>query len=456
MRVKAILFAAVSSMVVAACSSEPQAEQTASARQGLTDGDPLGGLGRKFIDTGMSMYDWIYKISQIYEPTFSTQDFFDLRSRVGALESDVAELREAAKALARLFDALATEDRARDVALAFAGVKTALDIKADQPERAAAASDMALLSANMVDTDKDEFFVFLNSQGGRLFEPRLATPTFFTAVTTWLAIRESGNMPMSAATDERLRSFARRMEWIVDQTRDAVSCVAVQENDTVPCQGKPEVCERKVCNTYVECGDRIAGQTTRFDQSSSDGDCSSQYRVPAPDREAALEQGRYAADTNAATAAGWRAYADMPNRNLALSRPAFQWPDSGIASAQAAVDGNTDGNFWDGSVSHTDEATGAWWWVDLGSVQHIREIRLFNRTDCCASRLSHYQVHISSDSTDGWDGTWAPLVDDSGLEIGDGDGAPRVHPVDTFARWVAVTKTDAGYLSLAEVQVMAD
>jgi hypothetical protein len=261
---------------------------------------------------------------------------------------------------------------------------------------------------------------------------------------------------MSSATDERLRSFAGRMEWVVGQTRDSVSCVAVQESDTVPCQFKPDVCERKVCSTYVECGDRIAGQTTRFNQSSSDGDCSSQYRVPAPDKEAALEQGRYAADTNAATAAGWRAYADMPNRNLALNRSAFQWPDSGIASAQNAIDGNTDGNFWDGSVSHTDEATGAWWWVDLGSVQHIREIRLFNRTDCCSSRLSHYQVHISSDSTDGWDGTWAPVVDDSGVEIGDGDGAPRVHPVDTWARWVAVTKTDAGYLSLAEVQVMAD
>ena len=449
-----MLFAVVSSMAIAACSSEPQAEQTASARQGLTDGDPLGGIGRKFIDSGMSMYDWIYKISQIYEPTLSNQDLLDLRSRVGALEAEIAEVREAGKAVVRFINAVAAEDRARDVGLAFAGIKTALDIEADQPERAPDASDMALLSANML--DQDGFFVFVNSQGGRLFEPRLATPTFFTAVTTWLAIRERGSMPMSAATDARLRGFAGRMEGIVGQTRDAVSCVAVQENDTVPCQSKPEVCERKVCSTYVECGDRIAGVTTRFNESSSDGDCSSQYRVPAPDMEAALEQGRYAADTNAATAAAWRAYADMPNRNLALNRPAFQWPDSGIAPAQNAADGRTDGNFWDGSVSHTDEATGAWWWVDLGSVQHIREIRLFNRTDCCASRLSHYQVHISSDSTDGWDGTWAPVVDDSGLEIDDGDGAPRVHPVDTFARWVAVTKTDAGYLSLAEVQVMSD
>jgi hypothetical protein len=448
------LFAVVSSMLVMACSSEPQAEHAASARQSLTDDDPLDGPGRKFIDYGMMMYDWIHTISQIYEPTFSTQDLLELRGRVGALEGDVAELREIAKGLARFIDDVAAEDRARDVAEAFAEITTALDIEADQPDRSADASDMALLAANTL--NQDVFFVFANSQGGRLFDPRLATPTFITAVTSWLAIRERGSIPMSGATDGRLGSFAGRMEWVVGQTRDSVSCVAVQESDTVPCQVKPEVCERKVCNAYVECTDRIAGQTTRFDESSSDGQCSSQYRVPAPGKEAALEQGRYAADTNAAIAAAWRAYGGMPNRNLALNRPAFQWPDSGIASAQNAVDGNTDGNFWDGSVTHTDEATGAWWWVDLGSVQHISEIRLFNRTDCCSSRLSHYQVQVSSDSTDGWDGAWAPVVDDSWLEIGDGDGTPRVHPVDTWARWVAVTKTDAGYLSLAEVQVMAD
>ena len=30
--------------------------------------------------------------------------------------------------------------------------------------------------------------------------------------------------------------------------------------------------------------------------------------------------------------------------------------------------------------------------VDLGSVQHISEIQLFNRTDCCESRLSQYKI----------------------------------------------------------------
>jgi hypothetical protein len=302
--------------------------------------------------------------------------------------------------------------------------------------------------------NQDRYYVFAALGGGTRFDPRMSTPTFAAAVTTWLGMRERGSVPMSGHTDNVLRDFANRMDWIVAQSRAAVSCTAVQEEDTTPCPGNR--CEKKVCNTYTECSDSVVGETTLFNFTSQAESCPSQYRVPAPDKEAALEQGRYAADTNQALVNAWRSYADMPNLNLALNRPAFQWPEVGAASAQNAVDGATDGNFWAGSVTHTGEETGTWWWVDLGSVQHIREIRLFNRTDCCASRLSHYQVQISADSTDGWDGAWAAVVDNSGLDIGDGDNTPRVHPVDTWARWVAVTKTDFGFLSLAEVQVMAD
>ena len=56
--------------------------------------------------------------------------------------------------------------------------------------------------------------------------------------------------------------------------------------------------------------------------------------------------------------------------NLAQGRTATQ--SSTLAgyptdAASAAVDGNTDGNFFDGSVTHTNADTNAWWQVDLGS-----------------------------------------------------------------------------------------
>jgi hypothetical protein len=144
---------------------------------------------------------------------------------------------------------------------------------------------------------------------------------------------------------------------------------------------------------------------------------------------------------------------DFSRQNLALSRPAWQIPDPGWAPASNAVDGNTDGNWYNGSVTHTDFAGEASWWVDLGSVQHISEIQLFNRTDCCESRLSEYWIYLSQDSTDGWNGSWWVPIDTRGTFIGDGDDSPRSHALDTWARWVVVSVPD-DYLSLAEVKVL--
>ena len=67
----------------------------------------------------------------------------------------------------------------------------------------------------------------------------------------------------------------------------------------------------------------------------------------------------------------------------------------GNVGASAAVDGNTDGDYWDGSVSHTNDETNAWWQVDLGGSSMINRITVWNRTDCCSSRLSDYWVFVS-------------------------------------------------------------
>ena len=66
-----------------------------------------------------------------------------------------------------------------------------------------------------------------------------------------------------------------------------------------------------------------------------------------------------------------------------------------IPVAGYAVDGNTDGYFLNKSTTHTKYEQGAWWQVDLGGKKNINEIIIHNRTDCCANRLSNYQVSIS-------------------------------------------------------------
>src|SRR6202035_1629549 len=64
--------------------------------------------------------------------------------------------------------------------------------------------------------------------------------------------------------------------------------------------------------------------------------------------------------------------------------------------ASSAVDGNTDGSFFNGSVSHTNADSNAWWQGDLGSSASVTSIVILNRTDCCGDRLSDYWVFVSN------------------------------------------------------------
>ena len=61
----------------------------------------------------------------------------------------------------------------------------------------------------------------------------------------------------------------------------------------------------------------------------------------------------------------------------------------------AAVDGNADGNFAHGSVTHTDRGAGNWWQVDLGGVRPISVVEVWNRTDAAVERLRDFDVVVS-------------------------------------------------------------
>lgn len=83
------------------------------------------------------------------------------------------------------------------------------------------------------------------------------------------------------------------------------------------------------------------------------------------------------------------------SNNVALNKMAKQSGEETGAPAHLAVDGNTDGNFYHGSVSHTTQDLNAWFDVDLGKIELIDAIKIWNRTDCCSDRLSKYWVFIS-------------------------------------------------------------
>ena len=55
--------------------------------------------------------------------------------------------------------------------------------------------------------------------------------------------------------------------------------------------------------------------------------------------------------------------------------------------ADRAHDGNTEGEFAKGSVTHTSEQSNPWWLIDLGDTKDVGKIVIHNRSDCCGDRL---------------------------------------------------------------------
>jgi YVTN family beta-propeller protein len=152
-----------------------------------------------------------------------------------------------------------------------------------------------------------------------------------------------------------------------------------------------------------------------------------------------------------------------PQINLAYGKSASASEPGYGSSAAAAVDGNIDGNFFDGSVSDSAGNNAQdYWEVDLGAVATIQTVNLFNRTDCCATRLNNFYVLVSQTSMDGQ--SLAQLLANSavtqvytantGYVMGN---SPQLYSVNVGAvqgRYVRVQLAGTNQLALAEVQVM--
>ncbi len=130
--------------------------------------------------------------------------------------------------------------------------------------------------------------------------------------------------------------------------------------------------------------------------------------------------------------------------NLALGRPTTQSTTAFGGDSSRAVDGNTNGSYGYGSVSHTDYGTSQWWQVDLESVQNVREVIVHNRTDCCADKLRNYRLSTSTDGTT-WTSNDSPYAANPGIGFS----------LNVTARYVRITNGSdlVNPLHLAEVQV---
>ncbi|MBX3015411.1 MAG: discoidin domain-containing protein [Caldilineaceae bacterium] len=140
--------------------------------------------------------------------------------------------------------------------------------------------------------------------------------------------------------------------------------------------------------------------------------------------------------------------------NLAQGKSSSQSSTANGGSAARAVDGNPNGNWHGGSVSHTNNNTNAWWQVNLGSSYALNNIVLWNRTDCCANRLTNFYVFVANSDMTGR--SFSSLVNDNTVWRYRMTGqAPNqlVIPATVNGRYVRVQLAGTNYLSLAEVQV---
>jgi len=126
--------------------------------------------------------------------------------------------------------------------------------------------------------------------------------------------------------------------------------------------------------------------------------------------------------------------------------------------AGRARDGNTDGGYGNGSVTHTEESLHQPYWdLDLGTTAGISKVQLWNRTDCCSDRLADVHVFVSDKPFTSTDP--AVLAGTAGVQHRLVSGQLGVSTDVTFngsaARYVRVQLDGANALSLAEVKILA-
>ena len=171
--------------------------------------------------------------------------------------------------------------------------------------------------------------------------------------------------------------------------------------------------------------------------------------------------GMSASSTTTVTVTG---SAPSTGQNVALGKPTFQSgsatdPNGYMRPSSAAVDGNRDGSYSNGSLTHNGVAdTSGYWYVDLQGSYRITSIRVWGRTDCCQERLNNATVSILPAGQNPNTVAGAAWSDKIGVLP-----APTAttqlagtFTMDTTGQYVRVQvdPNSVGWLSLAEVEVI--
>ncbi|NVK31834.1 MAG: discoidin domain-containing protein [Gammaproteobacteria bacterium] len=142
--------------------------------------------------------------------------------------------------------------------------------------------------------------------------------------------------------------------------------------------------------------------------------------------------------------------------NISRDRLTKQSTTRNGAYSSRAVDGDQSGHFASKTITHTQFEANPWWQVDLGAANALSSVSIWNRTDCCEDRLKNFYVLVADFDMEGF-GLAQLLTNDAVAKYHYPDvlsGTATIE-LDAYGRYLRIQKADAGYLSLAEVEVTA-
>jgi hypothetical protein len=208
------------------------------------------------------------------------------------------------------------------------------------------------------------------------------------------------------------------------------------------CNGR-DTCSYRV--DYEVLGDPVSGCVKDYEANWRCGDNPTvrNTRTTAQQGEAG-----FGVVVSLSCAAGFAPAAAYAAINLALNKPAQESSSSEWSrpnDAQGAVDGVKNGGYG----FHTAQEASPWWQVDLQQEYRLREIRIFNRGDCCPERARTIRVLLSADGMN-----FSPAYNHDGSTF---TGTPLVVPLDgRTARFVRLQLAENAWFHLDEVEVYGD
>ncbi|KAL5249183.1 hypothetical protein ACHWQZ_G018138 [Mnemiopsis leidyi] len=132
---------------------------------------------------------------------------------------------------------------------------------------------------------------------------------------------------------------------------------------------------------------------------------------------------------------------ETPLVNIAPGYPTWQSSEGWSGAPSRATDGRSNGNYWDGSCTHSGSTDYNMWKVDLIDKYEVNRVVIHNREDCCQERINGVKVFVNNNPC-------GEVVYVAGKNVYEVDCADQVGSI------IKITQEN-NHLTLCEVEVLA-